>query len=73
MDKTGANFEYSVQTVHDRLGGNAVPVQLNIGTEDAFEGVIDLIEMREILFDGGADEEYTIAEIRESEKARAEE
>ncbi len=73
MDKTGANFEYSVQTVHDRLGGNAVPVQLNIGTEDAFEGVIDLIEMREILFDGGADEEYTIAEIRDSEKARAEE
>ena len=64
MDKTGADFKYSVSTVHSRLGGNAHPIQLAIGAEDKFEGVIDLIEMKEYLFDGEADEEYKIVDIR---------
>ncbi|WP_179395798.1 elongation factor G [Lacticaseibacillus absianus] len=51
MDKIGADFKYSVQTLHDRLGANAHAVQLPIGAEDNFEGVIDLIEMKADLYD----------------------
>ncbi|AXY26526.1 elongation factor G [Suicoccus acidiformans] len=46
MDKIGANFLYAVQTVHDRLQANAVPVQLPIGAEDNFTGIIDLVELK---------------------------
>jgi len=45
MDKTGADFLYSVKTIHDRLQANAHPIQLPIGAEDQFEGIIDLVEM----------------------------
>ncbi|MGP4042229.1 elongation factor G [Gracilibacillus sp. D59] len=45
MDKVGADFLYSVGTLGDRLGANAHPVQLPIGAEDEFEGIIDLISM----------------------------
>ncbi|SDN13501.1 elongation factor G [Sediminibacillus halophilus] len=45
MDKVGADFLYSVGTLGDRLGANAHPVQLPIGAEDNFEGIIDLISM----------------------------
>ncbi|MFC6322802.1 elongation factor G [Companilactobacillus baiquanensis] len=51
MDKIGANFDYSVSTLHDRLNANAHAVQMPIGAEDNFEGVIDLIEMKADLYD----------------------
>ncbi|QNF27784.1 elongation factor G [Metabacillus elymi] len=46
MDKIGADFLYSVKTIHERLQANAHPIQLPIGAEDQFEGIIDLVEMR---------------------------
>ena len=46
MDRVGADFAASVKSIVDRLGANPVPVQLPVGAEDRFEGVIDLIEMR---------------------------
>ncbi|TXC85597.1 elongation factor G [Metabacillus litoralis] len=46
MDKIGADFLYSVGTIHDRLQANAHPIQLPIGAEDQFEGIIDLVEMK---------------------------
>ncbi|HEL0562903.1 TPA: elongation factor G [Streptococcus equi subsp. zooepidemicus] len=46
MDKIGADFLYSVQTLHDRLQANAHPIQLPIGSEDDFRGIIDLIKMK---------------------------
>ena len=46
MDRTGADFFNSVQTMTDRLGANPLPIQLPIGSEDDFEGVVDLIEMK---------------------------
>lgn len=46
MDKIGADFLYSVGTLHDRLQANAIPVQLPIGAEDEFSGIIDLITMK---------------------------
>jgi len=50
MDRTGADFLRTVQMVRDRLGANAVPVQLAVGAEDNFQGVIDLIRMKSILY-----------------------
>src|SRR5690606_620449 len=46
MDITGANFHRVVEQLRERLGANAVPVQLPIGAEDAFEGIIDLVAMK---------------------------
>ncbi|MFD2386892.1 elongation factor G [Enterococcus rivorum] len=46
MDKVGADFLYSVGTIHDRLQANAHPIQLPIGSEDNFTGIIDLITMK---------------------------
>ncbi|MFD1673033.1 elongation factor G [Agrilactobacillus yilanensis] len=51
MDKMGANFDYSVSTLHDRLQANAHAIQMPIGAEDDFEGVIDLLEMKADLYD----------------------
>ena len=51
MDKIGADFEFSFGTLRDRLGANAVAVQLPIGAGDTFEGIIDLIEMKAYYFD----------------------
>ncbi len=50
MDRTGADFLRTVQMVRDRLGASAVPVQLAVGAEDSFQGVIDLIRMKSILY-----------------------
>ena len=46
MDKLGADFYFSVQTMKDRLGANVIPIQLPIGSEGDFEGVVDLVEMK---------------------------
>ena len=46
MDKIGADFLYSVSTLHDRLQANAHPIQLPIGSEDSFSGIIDLVRMK---------------------------
>jgi elongation factor G len=50
MDKIGADFLYATNTLKDRLGANAVPVQFPIGAEDQFEGIIDLVEMHAIYY-----------------------
>ena len=51
MDRTGANFFRVVEQVKTRLGGNPVPVVVPIGAEDNFEGVVDLLEMKSIIWD----------------------
>ncbi|AMV68675.1 elongation factor G [Pediococcus damnosus] len=51
MDKVGADFDFSVQSLRDRLQANALPIQMPIGAEDSFEGVIDLVEMKADLYD----------------------
>ena len=50
MDRTGADFARTIQMIRDRLGAVPVPVQLPIGAEDGFEGVIDLLRMRSIIY-----------------------
>lgn len=56
MDRDGANFLKAVATVKERLGGNAVPIQLNIGTEGDFQGHIDLVTMEAFVYDGDSKE-----------------
>jgi len=56
MDRVGAGFSRVVEELRDRLGAPAVPVQIPIGAEDAFEGVIDLVRMEAVRFSGDLDE-----------------
>ncbi|CZR03449.1 elongation factor G [Trichococcus ilyis] len=58
MDKIGADFLYSVNTIHDRLQANAHPIQLPIGAEDSFRGIIDLVEMKAEIYDNDEGTEY---------------
>ncbi len=73
MDKTGADFLYSVGTIHDRLQANAHPIQLAIGAEDQFEGVIDLVEMKAIYNEGSVGENLVVKEIPAEYQDQAEE
>ncbi|ERG67260.1 elongation factor P [Exiguobacterium chiriqhucha RW-2] len=61
MDKIGADFLYSVKTLHERLHANAHPIQLPIGAEDEFKGIIDLVEKKTYMYtnDLGTDIEVT--------------
>src|SRR5512141_871532 len=56
MDRPGADFAAVVTEIHERLGARPVPVQLPIGAEDQFQGVVDLIRERAIFFSGGEDD-----------------
>ncbi|MCU0913608.1 MAG: elongation factor G [Planctomycetes bacterium] len=51
MDKTGADFEMSVQSIHDKLLANVVPVEIPIGAEDSFTGIVDLIAMKAVFYE----------------------
>ena len=65
MDKLGADFYFTVRTISERLGVNPLPIQLPIGAESAFEGVIDLVEMRALTWHGEVKkgEDYAVEEI----------
>jgi elongation factor G len=65
MDRIGADFERGVQTMIDRLGAKPVPIQLPIGAESAFEGVIDLVAMKAIVYKDELGKEQEIEEIPE--------
>ena len=63
MDRTGADFFASVQTMVDRLGARPVPVQLPIGAEEHFRGVVDLVEMRAITYQDDLGQNMDVGEI----------
>ena len=73
MDKIGADFLYSVGTLHDRLQANAHPIQLPIGAEDQFEGIIDLVEMKAIMYGNDLGTDIKETEIPAEYKDQAEE
>ncbi|MGH2319686.1 elongation factor G [Planococcus sp. SE5232] len=73
MDKIGADFLYSVGTLHDRLQANAHPIQLPIGAEDEFSAIIDLVEMNARFYANDLGTEITEGEIPEEYKELAEE
>ncbi|MDQ0163567.1 elongation factor G [Bacillus alveayuensis] len=73
MDKIGADFLYSVKTLHDRLQANAHPIQLPIGAEDQFEGIIDLVEMKAYYYLDDLGTRADAREIPDEYKEQAEE
>ena len=63
MDRIGADFQQGVQTMIDRLGANPVPVQLPIGAEGEFRGLVDLINMKAIIYNDELGKDVTIEDI----------
>ena len=75
MDRVGANFKMCVNDIKEKLGANPVPVQLPIGAEEDFEGIVDLIEMKEIVYLDDKGQNIEVRDIRaeladEAEEAR---
>jgi len=75
MDRVGADFDMCVNDIKEKLGSNPVPIQLPIGAEDYFEGIVDLIQMKEIVWplDTETGQDFEVKEIRAelAEKAEA--
>ncbi len=63
MDRTGANFERTVEMIVERLKANPVPVQMPMGSEDTFAGVIDLLNMKAITYHDDLGENIEVADI----------
>ena len=73
MDATGADFIMSLESLEKRLGVQGVAIQLPIGAEDTFEGIIDLIKMKAVYFEGAKGENVVYKDIPEEYMAQAEE
>jgi len=72
MDRTGADFEMSVRSIHDRLGANAIPLQLPLGSEEHHRGVVDLVRMKALVFpEGELGSRYDEVDIPEELRVRA--
>ena len=63
MDRTGANFFAAVQSMRDRLGAHPVPVQIPIGQEEHHRGVVDLVEMKAVVYEDELGQQFTVGEI----------
>jgi elongation factor G len=73
LDRMGASFENSLQSIWDKLSQNAIPIQIPIGIESTFEGIIDLITMKALRFEGDHGEKVITDEIPENLIERAKE
>ena len=73
MDIMGADFYRVVKMMHDRLKCNAVPIQLPIGAEDTFKGIIDLVEMKSYIYNDNLGKDITVGDIPEDMKDLADE
>ncbi|QCT75703.1 elongation factor G [Macrococcoides canis] len=72
MDKTGADFNYSVGTLHDRLQANAHPIQMPIGAEDQFNAIVDLVEMKLYTYTNDLGTDIEVTDVPEEYLADAE-
>ena len=63
MDRTGADFDAAVQSMRDRLGAMPLPIHVPIGQEEAFEGIVDLVEMKAITYVNALGTEFSVGEI----------
>jgi elongation factor G len=72
LDRTGADFWRGVDSIKERLGANAVPIQIPIGREDQFQGVIDLVEMKAIYYRDDLGNKIDVVDIPEELRAEAE-
>ncbi|HEY7379811.1 MAG TPA: elongation factor G [Gaiella sp.] len=73
MDRTGANFFAAVQSMRERLGANPVPVQLPIGQEEHHVGVVDLVEMKAIVYEDELGQKYSVEDVPAELTEQAEE
>ena len=71
MDRVGASFERTIETITDRLGANPIPMQVPIGFEATFRGVVDLLSMKAIIWEDDLGKEPKIVEIPEDLKSQA--
>jgi elongation factor G len=73
MDRTGADFFAAVQSMVDRLGAHPVPVQLPVGQEEHFRGVVDVVEMSAVVWDDDLGTKMSVVEIPQELREQAEE
>src|SRR3712207_2764915 len=73
MDRIGANFAQGVQTMIDRLGAHPVPIQLPIGAESEFQGIIDLVTMKAVIYKDDLGKDQEVVEIPADQVDRANE
>src|SRR5437588_390220 len=72
MDRVGADFQQGVQTMVDRLGAHPVPIQLPMGVEADFRGIVDLVRMKAILYEDELGTKFDVVDIPEAMAAEAE-
>jgi elongation factor G len=63
MDRTGANFFAAVQSMRDRLGANPIPLQIPVGSEENFRGVVDLLEMQAIVYKDDLGQQFDVTDV----------
>jgi len=73
MDRVGASYERTIETIVDRLGANPIPMQVPIGFEAGFKGVVDLLEMKAVIWEDDLGKVRNVVEIPDEMKAVAEE
>ncbi|MFL5769756.1 MAG: elongation factor G, partial [Chloroflexota bacterium] len=72
LDRTGADFWRGVESIRDRLGADAVPIQIPIGREDQFQGIIDLVEMKAVYYRDDLGNKIDVVEIPDDLREEAE-
>jgi elongation factor G len=73
MDRVGASYERTIQTIIDRLGANPIALQLPIGAESTFKGVVDLLEMKAVIYEDDLGKDPKVVEIPDDLKSAADE
>jgi elongation factor G len=73
MDRVGASFDYTLGTIKSRLGANAIPMQMPIGSEAGFKGMVDLMTMQAVMFDDELGKEPKVTDIPADLRHQAEE
>lgn len=72
MDRIGADFTRAITMINKNLGSNAIPIQLPLGVEDAFAGIIDIIKMKAYVYEEGAGDKFLERDLDDTEKLEAE-
>jgi len=72
MDRIGADFTRAITMINKNLGSNAIPIQLPLGVEDAFVGIIDIIKMKAYVYEEGAGDKYLERDLDDTEKLESE-
>ncbi|MBI5804829.1 elongation factor G [candidate division TA06 bacterium] len=71
MDRVGSDFDDAVEMMRERLAAKAVPIQMPIGSGDTFQGAVDLVKMKAVIYDGGENEDPKLSPIPEEYQAQA--